>query len=188
MKFIHGELYHISNRGNNGQPLFFNGENYLFLLKKVKVEILPYSDVLAYCLMPNHYRLLVKTKDERESDEFSQLFSRKLDTLQSSYTRAINKYFNKHGSLFQQKLKAKHISEYGPICFHYIYQNPLRADLCHRLEDWEFSSFRDYMGMRDGKLPNTEMAFRILDIPVDKKLLLNGSMGFLEESLIEGIH
>ncbi|MCO6357112.1 hypothetical protein GBO34_02425 [Roseivirga pacifica] len=111
MKFLPHELYHIYNRGNNSQPIFFERENYLFFLRKIKQELTPFCDVLAYCLMPNHYHLLVRVKNLNEltGSELSVVISRKLGTLQSSYTRAINKSFKRHGSLFQQKVKAKHI-------------------------------------------------------------------------------
>lgn len=190
MKFHSEELYHIYNRGNNGQAIFFERENYLFFLKKIKQELTPLCDVLAYCLMPNHYHLLVRIKKLNESNNpgTSGAFSRKLGTLQSSYTRAINKSFQKHGSLFQQKVKSKHILEYAHICFHYIHQNPLKAGLCSRLQDWEFSSFPDYLGLRNGSLPNKRLALDVLDVPSNPKTLLNESMFSIEEGLINSFY
>ena len=60
MIFKKGYLYHIYNQGNNRQNIFYNRENYLFFLKKIKIYILPYADVLAWCLMPNHFHLMVR--------------------------------------------------------------------------------------------------------------------------------
>ena len=59
MIFEKGYLYHIYNQGNNKQNIFYNRDNYLFFLKKVNVHILPYADVLAWCLMPNHFHLML---------------------------------------------------------------------------------------------------------------------------------
>lgn len=59
MHFETGHIYHIYNRGNNAQQIFFNRENSLFFLKKIKQYISPYSDILAWVLMPNHFHLMV---------------------------------------------------------------------------------------------------------------------------------
>lgn len=59
MNFEANHIYHIFNRGNNSQRVFFNRNNYLFFLEKVKQYILPYSDVLAWCLMATHFHLMV---------------------------------------------------------------------------------------------------------------------------------
>lgn len=53
MHFVQGEFYHVYNRGNNRQVIFFNERNYLFFLKKVREQLLPLSDIIAYCLLPD---------------------------------------------------------------------------------------------------------------------------------------
>jgi len=58
MLFESGHIYHIYNQGNNRQRIFFKRENYLFFLEKIKNHVLPYADILAYCLMPNHFHLM----------------------------------------------------------------------------------------------------------------------------------
>ncbi|PZF73974.1 hypothetical protein DN068_06450 [Taibaiella soli] len=60
MRFIEGELYHVYNRGNNKRQIFFKDENYIFFLKKIKESIAPNSDILCWCLMPNHFHLLLR--------------------------------------------------------------------------------------------------------------------------------
>ena len=59
MIFEEGYIYHIYNQGNNKQKVFFSRDNYLFFLRKIRTHLLPYVDVLAYCLMPNHFHLMV---------------------------------------------------------------------------------------------------------------------------------
>lgn len=87
--------------------------------------------------------------------------------LLSSYAQAINQQEGRSGSLFRQKTKAKlqeNTDERYPFsCFHYIHQNPLHAKLVGKMEDWEFSSFRDYVGIRKGSLCDQELAFELLD-------------------------
>jgi hypothetical protein len=87
--------------------------------------------------------------------------------LQSSYTIPYNKSVNRTGSLFRQKAKFKMISDnndYDFVCLNYIHQNPYKAGLCKKMEDWEFSSFKDYIGQRNGTLCNTEESLKMLNL------------------------
>ncbi len=77
MNFEENKIYHIYNRGNNQQSIFFNPENYLFFLAKIKIELTPYCKILAYCLMPNHFHLMVyvpvnPSDDFKSSDGFER--------------------------------------------------------------------------------------------------------------------
>ena len=51
---------------------------------------------------------------------------------------------------------------YDKICFHYIHQNPMKANLVKKMEDWDYSSFKDYCGLRNGTLSNKELAIQLL--------------------------
>jgi REP element-mobilizing transposase RayT len=123
--------------------------------------------------MPNHFHFLIRS-DERTiatksvADKDKNVLSEGIRHLLSSYTQAINKQNNSTGSLFQQNTKAKSIVKgsrnYDQICLHYIHQNPLKANLAKKMEEWEFSSFLDYCGKRNGTLCNKELAVKILDI------------------------
>ena len=107
MNFIAGHIYHIYNQGNNRESLFYNRENYLYYLNKVKSSITPHAYILAWCLMPNHYHLLVQVKKEYNDDGMERVgnLNRAIGTIQSSYTQAINKKLKRTGSLFRQKPK-----------------------------------------------------------------------------------
>lgn len=100
---VESSFYHIFNRGNNRQAIFFKRDNYLYFLKKTRKYLLPYLDILSYCLMPNHFHFLVLTK----SDFLHKEFSNSLKIMLRSYTRAINKQEDRTGSLFQQNTKIK---------------------------------------------------------------------------------
>lgn len=162
MQFEYKEWYHVYNRGNNRQKIFFNRNNYLFFLTKCRKQLLNHSNIIAYCLMPNHFHLMLRVKPEPQTqkrDEKQTGFHplvQKMATLLSSYAQAVNKQESRSGSLFRSKTKAKKLSDgdnfYGVTCFHYIHQNPVEAGLVQQLKDWEFSSFRDYAGMRNGTL------------------------------------
>lgn len=173
MQFFENELYHIYNRGNNKQQIFFNPENYLFFLKKVRKYIQPHCDILTWCLMPNHFHFLVNADNRTIQTRIiagseRNVMGEGIRNLLSSYTQAINKQNDSTGSLFQQNTKAKPISKgsnlYDRTCFHYIHQNPLVAKMVSKMEDWEYSSFKDYCGLRNGTLANKELAIQLLDL------------------------
>lgn len=168
--------YHIFNRSN--ELLFYNRENYLFFLKKIRKHILPYTDILAYCLMPNHFHLLVRLKDEAvatvrfKGKEEVQQFSFSIGQMLSSYTQAINKQIGRKGYLFAHNTKAKMLNDVGNdyllSCFLYIHQNPLQAGLVNKVEDWEYSSYLDYVGLRNGTLVNTKEGLDMLQISAEQ--------------------
>jgi len=188
MNFESGSIYHVFTRGNNRQLVFFTRANYLFFLRKVRKEIYPIADIFTYCLMPNHFHLMILAKEL--PNELKHPLARKIGTVLSSYTRAINVQENRSGSLFQQKAKAIIISssddyDYLTTCFHYIHQNPLKARLVEKMEDWEFSSFRDYVGLRDGSLINTVLAKETLE--VDWENFYDESYSIIDEDVIKSI-
>jgi len=122
MQFEKGYIFHIYNQGNNRQKIFFNRENYLFFLRKIKIHITPYADIIAWCLMPNHFHLMVlvnktelpeqvesrgATLSRTPTDEKRMSFNHSIGVMLASYTRAVNKQQNTSGTLFRQKTKAE---------------------------------------------------------------------------------
>ena len=191
MKLDPNNIYHIYNRGNNKQKIFFTKKNYLFFLQKIRTELKPYSDIICYCLMPNHFHFMVSTYNKFDEEKFSTGFK----ILLSSYTKAINIQENRTGSLFQQNSKVKFLTDltnyksnnYGLICFNYIHQKPINAGLVSKMEDWEFSSFIDYAGMRNGTLCNKDFAYDSIGIPNGNKEFYLLSNEFLDNSKLQKI-
>ena len=163
MGLENGEIFHCYNRGNNRQKIFFSDENYLFFIRKIRKHVFPYTDILAYCLMPNHFHMLIYVHEAAELDDLLNNWRIML----SSYTRAINKANDWTGSLFQQKTKFKRIKsdDQGRVCFNYIHQNPVNAKLVDKMDSWQYSSFLDYIGKRQGTLICKDRAISILDLP-----------------------
>lgn len=176
MKFIPDKLYHVYNQGNNKHEIFSSDEDYFTFLRMIRKCISPHTDIIAYCLMPNHFHFLIYADDRvntiiKQGGLLIDPVTNGFRKLLSGYARIFNDRYNKSGSLFRQKTKYNCLSEitipanftntrqdYYFNCFHYIHQNPLRACLVNRLEDWEYSSFKDYALLRNGSLCNKELA------------------------------
>ncbi len=136
MQFEPHTIYHIYNQGNNRQTIFFREANYLFFLKKARRYMLPYCDILCYCLMPNHFHFLVyvrevyidrvtpshpvniKANEKSLSISKPRSFSDSIAIMLRSYTRAINKQENRSGALFREGTKAKNGIIEGFITLH----------------------------------------------------------------------
>lgn len=149
MELEPNKYYHLYNRSNNRELLFRNRDNYLYFLSKYRKYLAPFLDTLAYCLMPDHFHFLVFVKSNN-----SLLIKKNIGLLLSSYTKAVNKSFSRIGSLFQQHTKTKLLidEKYILMVIAYIHQNPLRKNLVTNLENWEFSSYQDYTGLREETL------------------------------------
>ena len=65
------QIYHIYNQGNNRQRIYYSRENYLFFIRKIRTHILPFADILAWCLMPNHFHLMVEVRVAEMESPFS---------------------------------------------------------------------------------------------------------------------
>jgi hypothetical protein len=99
--------------------------------------------------MPDHFHFLIYVKSVDV-----EIVKKNIGILLSSYTKAINKAYNRTGSLFQQHTKTKLLEDdnYLLTAIAYIHQNPFRQGLVENIEYWEFSSYKDYAGLRKGTL------------------------------------
>jgi len=184
MNFENGYIYHVFNQGNNAQNIFFNKENKLYFLRKLKQFMSPHCKILAWCLMPNHFHLMIYvTNVEAVEKEKSRTLNHSIGVFLRGYTRAINKQEDRTGSLFKAHTKAECVNcsstrelsfidkgrafgltrsipekEYPLVCFNYIHQNPVKAKMEINAEDYEFSSARDYAGLRKGTLIDKKIA------------------------------
>ena len=135
MYFETNHVYHIYNQGNNRQKIFFSRNNYLFFIEKIRTHIIPFADILAWCLMPNHFHLMVHVnKIERTEDSGSatssraptlvkESFNKSIGIMLASYTRAINKQEKLTGSLFRDKTKAECLTNNSTITLTFLNTN-----------------------------------------------------------------
>jgi putative transposase len=210
MHFEPDALYHIYNRSN--ETVFYNRENYLFFLGKIKIKIAPFCKILSWVLMPNHFHFLVIASEqgcaavEENHRPVLQVLSKKIGTVLSSYTQAIKKQENRRGKLFSNNTEAKclneiefdnslkyeltgskplstHAPDYVTVYFNYIHQNPVLTGLVSKMEDWEFSSFRDFVGLRNGSLIRKDLAFDY--IAFNKEDFYTQSQIILDETILK---
>lgn len=163
-----GEYYHLYNRGHDRERIFYERENFLFFLRRMRKHLLPVLDVVAYCLMYTHYHLLVQVKGAKTSEvcQTSEVssspppssVSNAMQRFSISYTKAMNKRYDRVGALFQGAFRAKRVGNdsYLMHLSRYIHLNPVTSGLVERPDEWEFSSYQEYVGLRDGTLPTPE--------------------------------
>jgi len=134
-----GEYFHVYNRGVNRQKIFYEKRNYSFFLKRMEEYRTSGILIVSFCLMPNHFHFVLR---QDEPNAMSKYFGR----LCKSYTRAINKLYQRTGHLFEGKYKIKHIDDRGYLIHltRYVHLNPVRGGLVATPKNWEFSSFNNY--------------------------------------------
>lgn len=169
-EFKAGHYYHLYNRGVDRQPIFFQDENWAFFIKRLRKYCQPsLIDIIAYCLMPNHYHLLVYLRTDELSEEIMQPFG-------VSYTKAINRQQARVGPLFQGPFKAKFVDKecYLLHLSRYIHLNPVAAGLVPSPAEWSFSSYRDYVGLRNGTLPKPDIVLAQFASSADYRHFVEG--------------
>lgn len=140
---IEDSFYHIYNRGNNRENLFLEEENYFYFLKLLQKHTKDTCFVLSYCLLKNHFHLLIKTKENLSPKQISQSFS----NLFNAYSKAINKRFNRVGSLFQYKFSRIKIEDenYVKNLLIYIHLNPVHHGFLEDFTQYKYSSYQSYL-------------------------------------------
>ena len=179
--FLEGDYHHVYNRGNSKQKIFHDKQDYkhfvdlLYLLntkENLKIFHLKRSDTFsvyefdikdnlvligAYCLMPNHFHILITQNENGDVSKFMQKVT-------TAYVMYYNKKYKRTGSLFEGKFKSKHINKdtYLKYLFSYIHLNIIKLlnknwkengiqdkkQALDYLKKYEYSSYLDYLGIK----------------------------------------
>lgn len=170
--YYENAFYHVYNRGVEKRNIFLNRDDYLAFLHLLKTYLLPPQsvgqgealprnrrkkfhdkiDLIAYCLMPNHYHLLLRQKTISGLTEF-------IRSLSTSYSMYFNKKYQRVGSLFQGVFKATDIREENYLLWvsRYIHRNP------HNFQTHSYSSYDDYLGKRKTGWLNTNLLLEFFE-------------------------
>ena len=170
VQLVAGNTYHLYNRGVNYGNIFFTRANRVFFLRRLRECCLAERGaIVAYCLMPTHYHLIVTVC----CDEFGLEVMQPLGV---SYTKAINNQEGRVGALFQGPFKARLVTSDGDLIHlsRYVHLSPVTAGFVARAEDWEFSSYREYVGLRAGTLPMAAAVLQHFDSPAAYAAFVHG--------------
>ena len=156
----YGTYYHIYNRGTNGEILFKDEKYYAEFLALYKEYIDPVADTLAYCLMSNHFHLLIRVKNEHEIRTFDELKmftkneanhdplkkpvpSNQFKHLFLTYAKRINSAYLRTGSLFEHPFERRIIENenYLRDCIVYIHNNPVKDGFAKSAAAYKWSSY-----------------------------------------------
>src|SRR5947207_3410277 len=175
---IGGGLYHVITRGNNRRKIFRCHDDYrkfTGLLQQQKNN-LPFY-LYAYCLMPNHFHLLIEMQDD--------LVSRIMQRVLTGYSQYHNRKYKKIGHLFQGRYKSIlcQTDRYLGELVRYIHLNPVRAKIVKRPEHFEYSGHRAYLGLDKTGLVDTEPVLR--HFGATKKRAVEVFIRFVEAGLGE---
>jgi putative transposase len=175
-----GCYYHVFNQGNARVKVFYKEDNYTYFLKKVDAYLLDFVEVYAFCLMSNHFHMLIKLKEHSEiinkakgKKELKGYLERYMDDgnlpgmvvsemfrrFFMSYAKAINKQENRTGSLFRKNFKRKKITDlnYLKEVVIYIHRNPQRHGFVNNFSDYPWSSYNRIMEENITKLKRIEV-------------------------------
>jgi len=172
-----GMFYHVYNRGNNGTDLFYDTDCYYHFLRLYEKYMNPVADTYAWCLLGNHFHLLVYIKTEDEIDtsklEYSTVekpkvvnASKQFSHLFNAYTQAINKRFKRTGSLFERPFHRKLVSseDYFQKLIYYIHNNPVHHGFCKNINEYPWSSYGSIVSEKPTQIKRKEVIDAFYDL------------------------
>jgi len=155
-----GEFYHLFNRANTqGEKLFPQERNYRYFLQKWAEYLGDSMEVLAYCLIPNHFHFLIRVKGDNQRDNTPQRgvipsIPESFRRFFITYTQAINKQEQRRGSLFQEHPKRLRVESDSHLLglIRYIHNNPVHHGLVSSLENWRYSSYHAILSQTQSRV------------------------------------
>ena len=168
VQFEAGKCYHVYNRSVDRKPMFKNDGNYLYFLKQYDAYVSEVLDTLVYCLLGNHFHLLVRIKDldpirkqtpKLKSKSDHEIVSHQFKRFFQSYAMAFNKQHDRIGTLFQTPFKRVEINNdaYFTNMINYIHTNPQIHGMVDDFRDWPWSSYHSILSYKQTKLKREEV-------------------------------
>jgi len=162
---IPGCYYHIYNRGNNGENIFREERNYRYFLQLYAKYIQPIAETYAYSLLFNHFHTMARMRDEAElkelssSEELSSYLSQQYANLFGTYTKAMNKAYQRTGSLFENPFERKRVDRdnYFTYLVAYIHRNPQTHGLVDDFRAWPWSSYGAILSEKPTKVMRADV-------------------------------
>ena len=190
-KFEHSSFYHIYNHAGSGKNIFKDHLDYIQFLKGMEKYFNDYMSINAYCLMPNHFHLLVRIKEKEVIDsnfgvidsnakrnylkneiDINALIEDQFRRWFSSYALKYNNKYKDRGQLFLNRFKRIQICEVFKfeymLC--YIHHNPIHHKFRYEYRSWEYSSYNYYVNNIESVLDKKYVLERLGNIEAFRKL------------------
>jgi putative transposase len=183
-QFESNAFYHVYNRTVDKSKLFANNGNYVYFLKKLDEYLTDYVEIYAYCLLGNHFHLMIRilpektikdnllkyqienperilsaSKTQISEKSVSEIISHQFKKFFQAYAMAYNKQQNRVGTLFQTPFKRALVenTEYFKSLVYYIHANPKLHGITKDFVNYEWSSFNRIINKKNSKLKKTEL-------------------------------
>jgi REP element-mobilizing transposase RayT len=159
-----GAIYHLFSRAVGKEKLFLEQRNYHFFLNKLQQHTGKVANVMAYCLLPNHFHLVVQIKNTEEIIQvYNQMKTRPFDgsldmlsdftmerfsNLLNSYAKSFNKIYKRRGALFMDYMR-RNLAEDDYLTrtfILYTHRNALHHGLVNDMGEWMFDSYNILLG------------------------------------------
>jgi len=170
------KYFHIFNHAVGDEKFFKNDRNYQFFLDNLKDYIPPIADLLCYCLMQNHFHLVVKfhsieelkkefskngkfKETELTSDKISELLSKQFSNYFNKYAKSFNAQEYRRGSLFKRAFMRIPINSESYLIrlIRYVHHNPVKDKLVSLPYDWKYSSYNALVSQKPTMLVRAQV-------------------------------
>jgi REP element-mobilizing transposase RayT len=170
---LHGNYYHIYNRGINSENLFIDKDNYEYFIRLFNKYIQPICETYSWCLMPNHFHFLLRIKEVEEINKEELPIPVRLANsvrvvnpdrveaeiksphlyfshLFNAYTQAFNKYSSRHGNLFERPFKRILVQDesYFKQLILYIHNNPVKHGFTSTAGEYSWSTYNEIISSK----------------------------------------
>ena len=158
-KILKTPFFHVITQGINKSYIFNNPQDIKLYIKEMYKLMQEHQvKVISYCIMNNHAHMLIQTSDVNQMSKYMQ-------RLNIKYSKYYNKKYNRVGYVFRDRYKSEGIFDEKQLynCIKYIYDNPVKAGICKRPEDYPYSNFK--------KIPNEliDETYTYIDIDEEKE-------------------
>jgi putative transposase len=177
---IAGCYFHIYNKGVNGINLFYNSGNYEHFLRLYDQHIDPVVDTFAWCLLGNHFHLLVRIKEPEEvvggenltgfqnlsglegrekEEKYSIWISKRFSNLFNAYAKGLNNQRSRQGTLFERPFRRKLVDSdlYFRQLVVYIHSNPVHHGFTDNYKEYPWSSYGSIVSAKPTKLQRNQV-------------------------------
>ena len=157
--YLNTSFFHVMSQGINKEFIFNNAVDIKFYIKNMyEIKDKYHIEIIAYCIMNNHTHLLIKTNIIKNLSQY-------MHCLNTKYGLYYNKKYNRVGYVFRDRYKAEGIYSEKQLyhCIKYIFNNPVKAGICNKAEEYEFSNYKK---MKDNY---EEEEYDFIDVKEDKR-------------------